>query len=92
MNIKYNSKEYLLEKIKSYKPLMAYDEKKDFAKDLNQYLDSLKQNNLIEFLNLRNVMSLLSNKYKMKHKNIRYLLKLYFIFSKYDAIHVKISK
>ena len=71
---------------------MNDDEKKDFAKDLNQYLDSLKQNNLIEFLNLRNVMSLLSNKYKMKHKNIRYLLKLYFIFSKYDAIHVKISK
>lgn len=71
---------------------MSDEERKDFAKDLNQYLDSLKQNNLIEFLNLRNVLSLVSNKYKMKHKNIRYILKLYLIFSKYDAIHVKISK
>lgn len=71
---------------------MSSEDKADFAEDMNRYLDSLKQNNLIEFLNLKNLISLIGNKYKMKNKNIRYLLKLLLIFRRNKAIYIKIQK
>lgn len=71
---------------------MSEEDKKDFAEDMNRYLDSLKQNHLIEFLNLKNLISLIGNKYKMKNKNIRYLLKLLLIFRRNKAIYIKIQK
>ena len=71
---------------------MSEEEKKHFAEDINKYIYALNQNHLIEFVNLKNVISLFTNKYRMKHKNIRYLLKLYLVLQKNKAIKAKINK
>lgn len=71
---------------------MSEDEKKLFAEDINKYIYALNQNHLIEFVSLKNIISLFTNKYKMKHKNIRYLLKLYLVLQKNKAIKAKINK
>ena len=71
---------------------MNQEEKEDFAEDLTNFVDSLDKNHLIDFLNLVNLFSLLSNKYWMKHKNLRRLFKLYMILYKNNAIVVKIQK
>ena len=67
-------------------------EKEDFANDLTNFVDSLDKNHLIDFLNLGNLISLLSNKYWMKHKNLRRLFKLYMILYRNKAIVVKIQQ
>lgn len=71
---------------------MSENDRINFTDDLNKFILSLKQNNLLEFADMRNVISLIFNKYRMNHKNIRYLMKLYFIFSKNKALEVKIQK
>lgn len=71
---------------------MPLEDRVDFATDLQIYLDNLKQDNLIEFLDFKNVISLLFNKHRIKHKNMRYLIKLYKILRKNKAILIKIQK
>lgn len=71
---------------------MSLEDKIDFANDLQVYLDNLKQENLIEFLDFKNVISLLFNKHRIKHKNMRYLIKLYRILKKNHAVIIKIQK
>ncbi|MBS6441427.1 MAG: DUF2974 domain-containing protein [Coprobacillus sp.] len=68
---------------------MSEEDKNGLTEDLNSFIASLKPNNLLEFANMKNVVSVLFNKYKMKHKNIRYLLKLYNIFRRNKAIVIK---
>lgn len=71
---------------------LSLEERKDLVDDLNKYIESLKQNHLIEFVNYLNLFSLISNKYKMKRKNIRYLLRLYLILYRNKAIVIKLKK
>lgn len=71
---------------------MSEEEKNTLTTDLNSFISSLKPNNLLEFANMKNVVSVLFNKYKMSHKNVRYLLKLYTIFRRNKAIVIKIQK
>lgn len=71
---------------------MSEEDKVNFAEDLNKYIYTLNQNHLIEFVSLKNIISLFTNKHKMKHKNIRHLLKLYLVLQKNKAIVGKINK
>ena len=71
---------------------ISEEERKELVDDLGKYIDALKQSHLIEFLNYRNVFSLITNKYRMKRKNIRYVLKLYLILSRNKALSFKSIK
>lgn len=71
---------------------ISEEDKVDFANDLNKYMNSLNQNNLIEFASFKSVLSLFVNKHKMKAKNIRYLIKLYSILSRNKAVYIKLNK
>lgn len=71
---------------------MSLKDRTEFTNDLNNYLDSLKQDNLIEFLNIKNVISLVFNRYRISRKNIKYLIRLYRILRKNGAVTVKIKK
>ena len=68
---------------------MSEDDKIQFADDINTYIYSLEQNHLLEFVNPKSLMSLFTNKHRMKHKNIHLLLKLYLIMKKHNAITFK---
>ncbi len=71
---------------------MSSKDRIEFTSDVNNYLDSLKQNNLIEFLNIKNVISLVFNRYRISRKNIKYLIRLYRILRKNGAVTIKIKK
>lgn len=71
---------------------MSEEDRKSVCDDVYNYIVSLKQDNLLEFANMKNVASLFFNKHKMSKKNKRYLLKLYLIFQKNKAIYIKIQK
>lgn len=78
--------------IKNLTKQLSKEEKSDFALDIKNYVNSLDQDHLLEFLNPISFVSLFSNKYKIKHKNIRLLVKLYRILFRYRAISIKFPK
>ena len=78
--------------IKNLTNQLTKEAKTDFALDIKNYVNSLEQDYLLDFLNPISFISLFSNKYKIKHINIRLLIKLYRILFKYHALSIKFPK